>query len=601
MPFFVDCAAPKRHSGGMSSKKKRPNPAYPGGLAGILKQMNARRAPLGFAKGEALPPLDCDLDQIAKTRVAVPDERTRSVSDNSRKIWEIARELQGQNGLLHLNGLLIAHLRKRSQPAHTADLFLRLWTEQSNLLLRDMDLRWKVSSLTTFGDHGKTPAQRSAGLALSTLFGAMKFYESERLFSGRDADRPFTLDGRATGPLPLEMNAFSLADGGLDVNMIGRLWEEADTDPVIRPLAHDMLQRLIDDPRTVFRRMQRLRARKLRRMEQASAATEVGSGVTVAVNKAPSKTPRWGLVCTTNAPLIDVARFVAHHLDIGASHIYLYLDAPDPDVTGLLQSHPNVTVTQCDAAYWKKMGKNRPEAHQLRQTFNATRALREAQSHLDWLGHIDTDEFILSSKKLTTALKSVPDTMAGARLYPAEALAAPVSGNIPKHFKLRTTAEGVATSAITEIYPTFGSYVRGGFLSHLAGKVFARTGLGDIRLAIHRLRVKGEDVLNTAPIEGAYVGHLHAPDWDSFITKLDFRQTKGSYRVKSEDALKNIGHLLQYLRDEEGEAGLRQFFDEMCRDSTELRGRLKKHGLLLTPKFDPDASVEKVFGIRLDR
>jgi hypothetical protein len=191
--------------------------------------------------------------------------------------------------------------------------------------------------------------------------------------------------------------------------------------------------------------------------------------------------------------------------------------------------------------------------------------------------------------------------MAGARLYPAEALAKTAAGELPQHFKLRTTADGVASTAIADIYPTFGSYVRGGFLSHLAGKVFARTGLGDMRLAIHRLRVKGEDVLNTAVIKDAYVGHLHAPDWDSFITKLDFRQTKGSYRTKSEDALKNIGHLLQYLRDEEGEAGLRQFFDEMCRDTPELRTRLKKHGLLLTPRFDPDAAVEKVFGIRLNR
>lgn len=584
----------------MSSKKPPPNPAYPAGMAGILKQMNARRAPLGFAKNEVLPPLDCDLDKLAKSTVSVPDQSTRSLSDNSRKSWEIAKELHGQNALLHLNGLLISHLRKRSQPAHTADLFVRLWTEQSDLLIREMDLRWKVSSLTTFGDHGKTPAQRSAGLGLSTLFGAMKLYESERLFSGRDADRPFTLDGRATGPLPLQMNAFSLADGGLDVNMIGRLWEEADADPVIRPLAHDMLQKLIDDPRTVFRRMQRLRARKLRRMEHASAA-EPGSGVTMPVPKTSSKTPRWGIVCTTNAPLLDVARFVAHHLEIGAAHIYLYLDAPEPDVVGLLNEHPKVTLTQCDAAYWKRMGKNRPEAHQLRQTFNATCALRDAAPHLDWLGHIDTDKFILTRTKLSSALKTVPQDMAGARLYPAEALAKTAAGELPQHFKLRTTADGVAATAIADIYPTFGSYVRGGFLSHLAGKVFARTGLGDMRLAIHRLRVKGEDVLNTAVIKDAYVGHLHAPDWDSFITKLDFRQTKGSYRTKSEDALKNIGHLLQYLRDEEGEAGLRQFFDEMCSDTPELRARLKKHGLLLTPRFDPDAAVEKVFGIRLNR
>ena len=568
-------------------------------MAGILEQMNARRAPLSFAEGESLPPLDCDLQALAGTRVSVPDESTRALSDNARKSWDIAHELDGQNALLHLNGLLIAHLRKRSQPPHTADLFLRLWAEHADLLLTEMDLRWKVSSLTTFGDHGTTPAQRSTGLALSTLFGAMKLYESERLYSGREADRPFTLDGRASGPLPLQMNAFSLQDGGLDANLIGRLWDEAETDPVIRPLAQDMLQRLVDDPRTVFHRLHRLRVRKLRRDDQPDTDTEAEHGITLPVQPVSAKTPTWGVVCTTNAPLLDVARFVAHHLDIGARHVYLYLDAPDPDVCALLKDHPKVTVTVCDSAYWKRKGKNRPDAHQLRQTFNATQALKQAHQHVHWLGHIDTDEFILSPKKLSTLLKSVPDEMAGARLYPAEALAARDAKGMPRHFKLRTTGDDVPPTAVTEIYPTFGSYVRGGFLSHLAGKVFARTGLGNVRLAIHRLRLKGEDVLNTATLDGAFVGHLHAPNWDNFIEKLEFRQAQGSYRVKSDDALKNIGHLLRYLRDEEGEDGLRLFFTEVCEDTPDLRARLKKHGLLLTPKFNPDAAVERVFGLSL--
>ena len=131
----------------MSSDTPPANPAYLDGMAGILDQMNARRAPLGFAKGEALPPLDCDLVALSKTRVTVPADSTRTKSDNARKIWELSRELNGQNALLLLNALLIAHLRKQSQPLHTARLFVRLWTEQGDLLIDRMDLRWKVSSL----------------------------------------------------------------------------------------------------------------------------------------------------------------------------------------------------------------------------------------------------------------------------------------------------------------------------------------------------------------------------------------------------------------------------------------------------------------------
>lgn len=583
------------------SRQDTPNPAYPDGLDGIRRKMNLRRAPLSFAAGEALPPLTCDLVQLSKETVPPPGPKHAFKSENARKSWEIARELQGQNALLHLNALLIAHLRKSAQPPHTAALFQRLWAEQSDLLLHDMDLRWKVSSLATFGDRGVTTAQRSAGLGLATLFGTMKLYESERLYSGRDADRPFTLDGRTKGTLPLDMNAYSLTNGGLDVNMIGRLWDEADQDDVIRPLAHDMLQRLIDDPRTVFRRLHRLRARKLRRMDQM-AVKDQADGIHLPVPKsvldATAKTPRWGVVCTSNAPLLDVGRFVAHHLDLGCKRIYLFLDVPDPDVTLLLQDNPRVHVTVCDDSYWAALGKERPDAHQLRQSFNATHALKDAQGDVDWLGHIDVDEFILCQTRLSTQLKKVGDDMAGVRLIPAEALSVPTPGYMPTHFKKRVTGAGAA-QALNDAYPTFGSYLRGGFLSHVAGKVFVRTGLDDARLKIHRIRYQGQDVTNVETLTDSYVGHLHVTDWDTFRSKLEFRKTKGSYRVKADEPPKSVGRLLHWLEEEEGEDGLRAFFEEMCLDSSDTRERLRRNGLLLKPDFNPDAALERVFGIRL--
>ena len=60
-----------------------------------------------------------------------------------------------------------------------------------------------------------------------------------------------------------------------------------------------------------------------------------------------------------------------------------------------------------------------------------------------------------------------------------------------------------------------------------------------------------------------------------------------------------MGRLLAWLEAEEGEDGLRMFFEEMCLDSGDMRDRLKRNGLLLDPAFDPDAALERVFGIRL--
>lgn len=251
---------------------------YPGGIAAVLQEMEARRAPLGFAPGEALPPLDADLAPLRAARVPAPGDdpmrRAAHGSSNHRKFLGLREELQGRSELACLHGLLVAHLRKRAQPPHTAALFVRLWTEEADHLLQELDLRWQVSALTTFGEHGATEVQRTVGEALSVLFGMMKLYETERRYSGFPPTKSFRLKGRSRVGLPLEMDAYSLDAGGLDVNMLGRLWRMAERDAVIRPLAHNMLDRLMHDPRTVFRRLRRMRTRKARRAARARAAAE---------------------------------------------------------------------------------------------------------------------------------------------------------------------------------------------------------------------------------------------------------------------------------------------------------------------------------------
>jgi hypothetical protein len=248
---------------------------YPGGIAAVLEEMEARRAPLGFGPGEALPPLDADLAELKAARVPAPEadplRRAAHGSSNHRKFLDLRAELEGRSELACLHGLLVAHLRKRAQPPHTAALFLRLWTDEAEHLLEELDLRWQVSALTTFGEHGATEAQRTVGEALSVLFGMMKLYETERRYSGFPPNKSFRLKGRSRVGLPLEMDAYSLDAGGLDVNMLGRLWRMAEADAVIRPLAHNVLDRLMHDPRTVFRRLRRMRTRKARRAARAAA------------------------------------------------------------------------------------------------------------------------------------------------------------------------------------------------------------------------------------------------------------------------------------------------------------------------------------------
>jgi hypothetical protein len=152
-------------------------------------------------------------------------------------------------------GRILRALRRSAQPPHCAALFQRLWAEQGEWLCGELDARWLVSAVTTFGDHGTTEAQRRVGQSLSVLFGTMKLYETERLYSGYAPDAPYPVGKRAAKRLPLDMAAYAIGGGGLDVNMLGRLWLDSDADPVLGPLARHLLDMLIHDPGGVFRRL----------------------------------------------------------------------------------------------------------------------------------------------------------------------------------------------------------------------------------------------------------------------------------------------------------------------------------------------------------
>ncbi|SMX36547.1 glycosyltransferase family 2 protein [Maliponia aquimaris] len=569
-------------------------PTYKGGIKAVLDQYEARRAPLPGGD-TALPPSDTDLAALAAQTVADPATGPFAPPFKDhlhRKLYQLREELQGASELTVLHGLTISHLRKRSYPDQAPHLFQRMWAEQGAHLLSQLDARWLVSAVTTFGDHGTTPVQRASGLALSTLFGAMKLYESERLYSGKTPDKPFALADKVRAKLPLQMDSYALVNGGLDVNLIARLWQEAEGDAVIRPLAHHLLDLLIHDEGGVFRRLAVLSARKSRREQIEKAPVNIAP--VPARPRATPETTRWGLVATVKAPLPQLARFAAHHLDLGAHVIHLYMDAPDPEAAAYLSRHPRLRVIPCDDAYWQASGRARMPAHQLRQAFNATRTLRDSADTLDWLGHIDHDEFLIAARPVAEVLATADPNAAFARVPPAEALA--VDQGTPCHFKLTHKQAGVAKAKLQEIYPTFGLHLYGGFLSHTGGKVFARPGIPDTRLGIHTLKHKGEDATNKTRAEGLVLAHFHAPSWQHFRSHLGFRRDKGSYRSHSERPEMGQAALLEFLMQEEGDAGLRAFFDEVCADTPALCDRLEKHGMLVTHDFDFDATVRRVFG-----
>lgn len=243
------------------------NLTYPDGADGLIARWESRRDGFDFVD-VPLPPLMVDLTQL-ETEIVSESALKKHPTDPKRKNSfaakkrMVAREFVGKSELEFLNAQLIASLRRRDQPNLCADLFHRIWAEKSDFLIKNLDLRWKVSSVTTFADHGKTDVQRELGRGLQVFFGMMKLYEFERTHSGTGSKRVWSVRNRLRNPLPLRMDPFSLISGGLDSAIIAPLWSMAKCEPVMGPLACHLLDELNKDNRNLFRRLAIMRDRAL--------------------------------------------------------------------------------------------------------------------------------------------------------------------------------------------------------------------------------------------------------------------------------------------------------------------------------------------------
>ncbi|MBW4707930.1 glycosyltransferase family 2 protein [Roseobacter sp. YSTF-M11] len=295
---------------------------------------------------------------------------------------------------------------------------------------------------------------------------------------------------------------------------------------------------------------------------------------------------RWGLCATVKAPAADVLRFAAFHLSAGAHRIHICLDAPNPGAFAALKAHPKCRVTQCDDAYWQQVKGHRPAKHQIRQSFNATRTYRRVRD-VDWLIHMDVDEFLVSELPVASALAALPQNIQSARTRPMEALAPSDAATFPDAFKKFLPNGPARLETAMRLYPTFGAYVKGGFVSHVAGKLFVRTGLPDMKIRIHNAQQNEQMNPRSTELDQVALAHCHASNWQAWRDAYQYRFEKGSYRANLAPAIPEadggltLHALFKTIRAHEGEHGLRTFFDEVCADTPEHRSRLEKEQLLV--------------------
>lgn len=302
----------------------------------------------------------------------------------------------------------------------------------------------------------------------------------------------------------------------------------------------------------------------------------------------------WGIVSMVRGQTQDILRFAAHHLDLGADRLYIYLDEPNPEAFTHLDQHPKVHVYLCDDAFWRRKNRNRPGKHQVRQSTQASYTYRKTD--LDWLAHIDVDEFLWTSTPIPALLDRVPADIPAIRVRPIEALA-----GADDLYKAHIPKSPERENLVKTLYPTHGAYVLGGFLSHVQGKLLVRTGLKKLSFRIHNLFQDKTLLPCKFELPKLELCHHHAPDWEHWIRHYRFRMERGSYQpgmspnVPRDQGGVNKNELLSQIEAQDGLEGLRAFYDEISGADPEVRARLEAHGQIRHRPLHLDEKVAKHF------
>jgi hypothetical protein len=309
--------------------------------------------------------------------------------------------------------------------------------------------------------------------------------------------------------------------------------------------------------------------------------------------------PKWGIVATVKAPVSAILGFAAHHLDLGARRIFIYLDDDNRAAYDILKAHPKIRPLLTDDAYWRSLGMKRRVKHQSRQFENARHAYGRA-GDLEWLAHVDVDEFLLPTTPMAAQLAALPQDCLCARIRPIEALS-PVAPGQPLYAKARTQDRALRNQQTERLYPDYGAHLNGGFLSHVAGKMIYRTGVEGLRVAIHNVTLHDVQNPGERDLTGTELLHLHAKSWDAFIAAFHYRLEKGSYRAElkpnrpAERGGLTLHQMFSALHASDGEAGLRHFFDQVCAATPAHLATLEAEGLLRRPQLDLKAAVARHF------
>lgn len=302
-----------------------------------------------------------------------------------------------------------------------------------------------------------------------------------------------------------------------------------------------------------------------------------------------SRAASWALVTTFRGPAAMVLPVVAHHLELGACEVHLYLDAPVPDLPAALAAEPRVRITLCDEAHWQALRRGgRPDNVVARQLANAEQARTRSQA--DWLLHLDADEFLHADAPPGEILGALPAGEGWAKIPNVERVLPP--GTVADSLFAGAFRLPLRPQQARAIWGEDARFLRFGLAAYTTGKVAIRP-RAPWRLRLHWARDPAAPEEAAPPphrvIEGMRVLHLDGwtpLHWTAKLLRFVDLGLEGGHAGRREQ--------IAHVAAGGGPAGL-ALFDRLHRLTPPRARALRRAGGLRAFPFDPRPAVARLW------
>ena len=302
-------------------------------------------------------------------------------------------------------------------------------------------------------------------------------------------------------------------------------------------------------------------------------------------------TPTWATVTTAAEPKALLLAFVAHHLEAGASEVFIYLDRPNPAFAALVAPLKQVHVFDASEGGWAALhGKKKRAVGSKeivrRQIANARHA--QTQTKSDWLFHVDVDEFIVNAPQLGQFLADLPEDIWGVVLPVAERVFEGVDESdtvFGGSFRTRIDKEGL----VEEIYGDSARFLKKGLAGHSLGKAGVRIGTpGQLRLHTVDLPEGEDEQARKRRLDMVGMLHFDAWSYESWFAKM--QRLHGKPLGSPERAL-----LVEAVATENTGHTPREIFAQIYELTSEQVCALEKADRFYRQDFAIEARIKQVF------